>query len=86
MQKIAEEEGSDLPQFVNATDEEIKSHWDLWTYWRATEGRFLPSQLMREPVRPLQIILELDYIYRVIEKQVMDEKSKEQKDPLLDMV
>ena len=67
----------DLPEYADVTQDDLEQYWELWTRWRATDRKFLPSQLMAEPDRPLAVILELDSIYALIEKQVLDKKSKE---------
>ena len=71
-------DNNDLPEYANITEDDLEQYWELWTRWRATDRRFLPSQLMAEPDRPFAIILELDSIYAIIEKQFFDKKAKQE--------
>ena len=72
-------DNADLPEYVNLTNDDLELYRSVWTRWRATDRKFLPSQLMAEPDRPLSVILELDGIYALIEKQILAEKAKENK-------
>jgi hypothetical protein len=69
-QKIYEK----INALVNTTEIELPpvialnnpESYDIWTLWRATGGRFLPSQLMEEPESMLSDIIMLDGIYQTI--------------------
>jgi len=49
---------------------EIDQYYPLWLLWRATEKRFLPSQLMDEAAQPLAVLLELDAYFDRIAEQI----------------
>lgn len=38
--------------------------YDLWVLWRACDRRFLPSEIMQEPIKLLDDMLQLDGIYQ----------------------
>lgn len=70
------EGGFDLPDTIELTQKDIDLYWDLWVRWRATEKRFLPSQLLNEPDRPFSVLIKLDSIYAMVEQQVLKELTK----------
>jgi len=72
-------ENEDLPDVLNLTRDDLDFYWDIWTLWRATDRKFLPSQLMNEPERPLRVMLELDGAYSLIERQIIKQKSEQDK-------
>lgn len=41
--------------------------YDVWVLWRATDRKFLPSQLLQEPIGLLDDMLLLDGVYEVIQ-------------------
>jgi hypothetical protein len=73
-------EDEELPDELNLSQEDLDTYWNIWALWRATDRRFLPSQLMAEPERPLLVMLELDGAYAMIERQEAKRKSKSNKD------
>lgn len=79
MAELAENgKDEDLPDTVSLTQNDLDYYWNLWTLWRGTDRRFLPSQLLAEPERPLRVMLELDGIYAIVERQIAkQEKAKE---------
>ena len=58
----------------------MEENWELWTNWVATDRKFLPSVLAKEPERPLAVILELDGIYEKIVEQIRKQKQETEKD------
>lgn len=58
---------------------EYEHNWGLWAIWRATDRRYLPSQLEHEDERTLAVFLELDGLYEKIARQ-MAEQEKQQVD------
>lgn len=55
-----------LPPVIRLSDPDRS--YDIWTLWRATDRRFLPSQLMNEPEGLLMDMLTLDGIYEKIKE------------------
>lgn len=53
-----------LPPIINLRNPAIA--YDVWVLWRATERRFLPSQLLAEPIGLLDDMLYLDGIYEML--------------------
>jgi hypothetical protein len=43
--------------------------YDIWALWVATDRKFLPSQLLQEPVGLLDDMLLLDSVYATIQEQ-----------------
>jgi hypothetical protein len=74
---IENTEDDSLPETLNLTKSDLETYWNIWTLWRATDRKFLPSQLMVEPERPLRVMLELDSAYTMIERQEAKRKSKQ---------
>lgn len=68
----------DLPDTLELTSEELDAFWEVWTLWRATDRRFLPSQLLAEPRRPLLVMIELDGAYALIERQLAKQEAAKQ--------
>lgn len=66
MADVAEPNKEDLPDTVSLTQEQIDLYYPLWTLWRATGKRFLPSALMDEPAEPLAVLLEIDSYFQKI--------------------
>ena len=66
----------DLPDTLELTEEELRTFWEIWTLWRATDRRFLPSQLLAEPRRPLLAMVELDGAYAIIERQLAKQEKE----------
>lgn len=66
----------DLPETLELTAEELENFWEIWTLWRATDRRFLPSQLLAEPQRPLLVMIELDGVYALIERQIAKQEKE----------
>jgi hypothetical protein len=74
---LAENQAEDLPDVVGLSQVEIDRYYPLWLLWRATEKKFLPSQLMIEPGEPLSVMLELDSYFDRIARQKMDDENKD---------
>lgn len=72
---IEDGKSEDLPDTVDLTTSDLELYWKLWTLWRATDRRFLPSQLLNEPERPLHVMIELDGVYSLIERQVIKQSE-----------
>ena len=47
--------------------------YDIWTLWRATDRRFLPSQIMAEPEALLSDMITLDSVYEAIKEAAKDD-------------
>jgi hypothetical protein len=43
---------------------DLETTLDVWRLWRATDRRFLPSQLRAEPALLLRNVLMIDAMYR----------------------
>lgn len=76
---MASYETGSLPEYVDLTQEDIEKYFEVWTIYRALDRKFLPSQIMAEPMKPLSAMLELDSLYAIIEKQFLEEKRKQEK-------
>lgn len=81
LNSIASQENEDsLPDTIDLTEEEAKKYVDLWLWWRATDKRFLPSQLVDEPNRPMANILQIDNYFERIVRQLKAQDNGEQGD------
>lgn len=63
MREIVTAESNELPQVIAVSD---ISSYDLWVLWRATDRKFLPSQLMKEDESLLSDMIALDSAYEAI--------------------
>ena len=63
--------GAGLPPIIHMNDPQA---YDIWVLWRATDRRFLPSQLLNEPAALLQDMLTLDGIYERMQEQRKESK------------
>jgi len=66
-----------LPDVLEISLDEFEDTYDTWVMWRATERRFLPTALRRQPEPLMSNILYLDSIFEKMVNQVM-ERYKEQ--------
>lgn len=46
--------------------------FDVWVLWRALDRRFLPSQIIAEPVAMLEDMLTLDGLYEALKPKEDD--------------
>jgi hypothetical protein len=69
----SEEPDTYIPEILDITLEEFEIVYPVWILWRATDMKFLPSQLIREPQELTDNILYLDNIF---EKMVNQKKKK----------
>ncbi len=63
MREIVTAESNELPPVIAVSD---ISSYDLWVLWRATDRKFLPSQLMKEDESLLSDMIALDSAYEAI--------------------
>jgi len=66
-----------LPDELDISLDDFKEAYDVWVKWRATDRRFLPTDLRRQPEPLMSNILYLDSIFEKMVGQVM-ERYKEQ--------
>lgn len=66
-----------LPDELEISFEDFEETYDVWVKWRATDRRFLPTELRRQPEPLMSNILYLDSIFEKMVGQVM-ERYKEQ--------
>lgn len=53
--------------------EEFDDAYHTWVLWRATERRFLPTDLRRQPEPLMSNIIYLDSIFEKMVDQVMEQ-------------
>jgi len=61
---------------IDISENDIDEFYTLWMFWRATGKRFLPSQLLNEPLRPLEVMLTLDGLLSKIEQQKREREDE----------
>lgn len=61
------------------TDEEFESVYPVWLLWRATDRRFLPTELLKQPQKLMDGILSLDDIFERIVNQIEEQRNKKKK-------
>jgi hypothetical protein len=68
-----------LPDELELDYETFLDVYETWVLWRATERRFLPTELRKQPDRLMEHLLYLDHIFENMAGQVM-EQYKERSD------
>ena len=58
------------------SEEEFEHVYPVWLQWRATEKRFLPTELRRQPQQTMDGILYLDSLF---EKMVEQQNQRREK-------
>jgi len=65
-----------LPDTMELTVEEFKDIYPTWLQWRATDRRFLPTELRGQPQFLLDGLLYIDGIFEKIVSQIIDQDTK----------
>jgi len=68
---LVQQEGAELPPVIALNHENA---YDIWVLWRATDRRFLPSQLLEEPEAMLADMITLDGAYEAIKDKYNGDK------------
>jgi len=66
-----------LPDTMNITLDEFNEIYPTWILWVATNRRFLPTELRKQPQEDMDKLLYLDMLAQKIEGQML-ERIKEQ--------
>lgn len=68
--KKGDRKKSIVPAVLDMSIEEFRDVYPTWLQWRATEKKFLPSDLRRQPQKLMDGVLYLDSLYEKIEDQI----------------
>jgi hypothetical protein len=66
----------DLPE-ITPNAKRLLDLFPLWVFWQATGRRFLPSQLVREPLEMLTNFLQLDGMLAAMRESLKREDGEE---------
>jgi len=55
---------------------EFEDVYPTWLQWRATEKKFLPTELRRQPQRLLDGVLYIDSLFEKITAQITEQETK----------
>jgi len=61
-----------LPEIMSISLDEFEDAYPTWLQWRATDRRFLPTDLRRQPEPLMSNILYIDSIFEKMVAQVLD--------------
>jgi len=67
-----------IPPELEISSERFREILPIWSLWVATDRRFLPTDLMKQPKRLLDDLLYLDVIADKIMKQIIEREEKNQ--------
>lgn len=70
--EVVKAEKSEIPSVIALSK---PYSYDIWVLWRATDRRFLPSQLMQEDESLLSDMLLLDSAYEAIKDRYNGNKN-----------
>lgn len=57
------------------SEEEFERVYPVWVLWRATDRRFLPTDLLKQPQALMDAILELDGHFERMVNQVEERRK-----------
>jgi len=66
MSEIVQQDDNELPPVIELNH---PLAYDVWVLWRATDRKFLPSQIMEENEALLNDMITLDSVYEAIRKK-----------------
>lgn len=75
---MAGNHSDDLPDILELDLETLETYWGKWVIWRATDRRFLPSQLSREQELELNTLLQCDDLFERISRQIAKQENEQQ--------
>jgi hypothetical protein len=70
LRELAVSEGTPLPPVITLNHPQA---YDVWVLWRATDRRFLPSQLLQENDALLMDMITLDGAYEAVKEATKKE-------------
>lgn len=66
-----------VPALLDISAEEFGDAYDMWLKWRATEKRFLPTELRRQPQPLFDNMIYIDMLFeRMLGQQIERMKEK----------